>query len=242
MAELDHLYVMQNNYGLIKIGRSVDPISRRRSIESTDQCKVQLVSVLHGAGQLEEEVFVALGRYRIRGEWFSGESQARKAILRKLGLPSDTRWPFEAFNAEAANMWLARLDNQRWLRSTDREFGKLVREMSKLSSPPADPSRWWDIHIWSALWRFEYQVHTIVSHEENELGDQVLIGCRTDMPVMEVPAYTTDIHAAKQLWPVDELSENLHSSAWECCIAGLQARRLGLSVDRLIAGRLDMIS
>lgn len=242
MADLGHLYLMQNNFGLIKIGRSVNPPDRRRKLEATEQCEILTVAVIENAGSMEEEVLMALDQFRLVGEWFSGESDARHAVLRAMNLPHDVQWPFELTDAEAANDWLDELESRRWLRSVDREYGRLIREMTKLAEAPHDPSRWWDVHIWSAIWRFEYQVDTIVSSEKNKAGETILVGYRRELPEMVVPAYTTDIDASKQLWPEMSLPAGWLGSSWESCIAGLQARRLALSLGRLIQQSLDMIS
>ena len=238
MGSFGHLYLMQNHLGLIKLGRSVNPETRRRSLEATENCEIRLVAIFENDGELEEEIHRALDRYRLVGEWFSGEANARRAIRRKLNLPRDTLWPFELSDPESANRWLDQLEDRRWLRSVDREYGRLIREMSEYAEPPSDPSRWWDVHIWSAIWRFEYQIDTIVSVENDNCDDPVLIGYRRGLEPTTVPAYTSDIVAAKQLWPAGVESDPFVATPWEFCIAGLRERKRALSMSLAQKNRL----
>lgn len=39
----EHLYVMQNQFGLVKIGKSVDVELRRRRLSKADNCEITLV-------------------------------------------------------------------------------------------------------------------------------------------------------------------------------------------------------
>ena len=72
--ENQHLYLMQNEHGSVKIGRSVDPERRRKSIQVEDCCNVQIVGVKENWGEFEEEIHIELESLglRIDGEWFYG--------------------------------------------------------------------------------------------------------------------------------------------------------------------------
>ena len=102
-----HLYVMQNEFGCIKIGRSVDPWERRRALQHTEHCTVELVAAFEGGGEDEEAIHIHLHDHRLEGEWFDGSDEARAAVHRIFELdPSD--WKF-AHDPDGAAKWLDHL-------------------------------------------------------------------------------------------------------------------------------------
>ena len=71
-----HLYVMQNEFGLIKIGRSIAVESRRQNLQQTDRCQIEIVAVFDFWGSLEETIHLELEEFRLIGEWFAGDEEA----------------------------------------------------------------------------------------------------------------------------------------------------------------------
>jgi hypothetical protein len=62
-----HLYVMQNQFGLVKVGRSAKPEFRRKQLEKSDLCSIVLVAVLKNAADREEQCHKALDDFRLIG-------------------------------------------------------------------------------------------------------------------------------------------------------------------------------
>lgn len=104
---LQHLYVMQNEFGCIKIGRSIDPWQRRLNLRQTEHCSVELIAAFEGGGENEEAIHLELNEFRLEGEWFEGRHAARAAIERIFG-PEPLEWKF-AHDPEGAAKWLDHL-------------------------------------------------------------------------------------------------------------------------------------
>ena len=124
-----HLYVMQNEFGLIKIGRSVDVERRRLSLQSTDRCAISVVEIYAGCGDIEESIHLDMADYRFAGEWFDGSDDAR-ADLRKLIDCDDPpiKWPY-SYNPSGAAQWL---DHIRVVRNADSIRRDVYRQISIL--------------------------------------------------------------------------------------------------------------
>lgn len=67
-SSADWLYVMQNEHGLVKIGRSNDPCRRRADISSGSGCLVHLVFSAIGRGIEEMEIHQKLKHLRVRDD------------------------------------------------------------------------------------------------------------------------------------------------------------------------------
>lgn len=65
------LYIMQNETGRIKIGRSGNCEVRRATLEMACGVKIVLLAILPGRGEDERRLHAALHNYRQMGEWFS---------------------------------------------------------------------------------------------------------------------------------------------------------------------------
>jgi hypothetical protein len=89
----DFLYVMQNSAGLIKIGRSINPDARRRTLELSCGMRVELVLKLAERGSDEREVQGALWRHVLIGEWFKCNEES-KEILRAIFSGHELRFPY----------------------------------------------------------------------------------------------------------------------------------------------------
>lgn len=70
----DALYIIQSdNTGMIKIGRSKDPLKRLKQLQTGNPNKLKLIAYFDNMGWREKELHEQLSRYRLEGEWFSYE-------------------------------------------------------------------------------------------------------------------------------------------------------------------------
>jgi len=67
--EPDHLYLMRHVNGLTKIGRSVKPEARERTLQAEDP-RLELIYVGKYLGWLEKRFHDMFAEERVRGEWF----------------------------------------------------------------------------------------------------------------------------------------------------------------------------
>lgn len=95
-----HLYVLQDATGRIKIGRSGDPKKRCRDLQNASGRKINVVLILPNRGVDEQDVHAALTQYRGYGEWFANSDACRKAIAAALGAEIKWRMPSEQHVAE----------------------------------------------------------------------------------------------------------------------------------------------
>lgn len=214
-----NLYVMQNEFGCIKVGRSVDPWERRRNLCVTEHCKVELVAAFEGGGEDEEAIHIELDEYRLEGEWFDGVGEARAAVERIFHMdPSE--WKFE-HDADGAAKWL---DHLRVARKADFTRRFLVATIGSLRQRP-EPDWDHDVHIFWCGCLATIGDRPFISVKLRR-GKSVPTWYNPETKKSEtVPAYTASIEAALLAWPDD-----LRPAAWEgppidCCIAALTAIR-----------------
>lgn len=222
------LYVMQNDRGLIKIGRSTDVNGRRRALEATHGCEISLVAVFENDGHLEEQTHLSLDEYRIIGEWFEGNAKAKAAISAELDLPEDITWPHAEGSAETIEHWLSFIEGRRFLAASDREFSRLIRMMEETKDDRRnDPGRFFDTHIWTILNRFGPSPRGGLVSDREPSGRIILEivseGVRSDERY--VPFYTSDLDSAMQIWPEADRPKLSDSGPWDCCIAGLRFQK-----------------
>jgi hypothetical protein len=86
----DHLYIMQNEQGAIKIGRTRNVERRRRGIETGSGNKIRLVFEQKHAGRNERRLHEALAEFRTLGEWFRDTPEFRAILATELG---QSPWP-----------------------------------------------------------------------------------------------------------------------------------------------------
>lgn len=68
----DDLYFMQEKItGRIKIGRSVDPERRLKSLQTGNGNQIRIIAVFKGEGYRESYLHDELARWRGKGEWFN---------------------------------------------------------------------------------------------------------------------------------------------------------------------------
>lgn len=232
---MQHLYVMQNHLGLIKIGRSINVESRRRNLEKADLCSIQIVAIFENEGHREEPVHIKLDRQRLIGEWFDGDTKSVKKIIKIVGLSPDIVWPYPIADNDEICDWLERVEEKRSLISADKEYQRCIREMASTSPENRDDGiRFYDGKIWTILWRFEHRERTIYTVDQASDGSALLIGHREGCDEPEIiPRYTSDIQGALAIWPDELRPEQWDGAIWDCCVAGLRARKTQIAQRRL---------
>jgi hypothetical protein len=67
----DHLYFIQSDItGMIKIGRSKDPVKRLKQLQTGNANKLKLIASFKGLGWREKIIHEELSRWSKKGEWF----------------------------------------------------------------------------------------------------------------------------------------------------------------------------
>lgn len=213
------LYVLQNEFGLIKIGKSVNPEKRRQELQSNEKCTIELVLLLPGKGEREKTIHRKLEEYHIEGEWFCGTEEARAAICKVVNRGITIDWPFK-LDAIACERWLEQFFDLREQRLNLKEFGKHLRRLENESH-----STWTaDGDLWIMFWISETGERPLVDVSE-ENGEVVLDGYLSNSPEpIRIPKYTSHIGAAMTLWPVEFRPSAWKGTVWECCIAAMKLR------------------
>lgn len=67
---MSYTYIMKNDFGLIKVGNSINPERRREDLKSSSGTGVELICVKKGY-HLESLVQEKLKEHKTHGEWFS---------------------------------------------------------------------------------------------------------------------------------------------------------------------------
>lgn len=220
-----HLYVMQNEHGCIKIGRSVDPWQRRLMLRQTEHCYVELIAAFEGGGEDEEVIHLALDSFRLEGEWFEGTDAARAAIAKVFSQDS-LEWRFK-HDPDRAAKWL---DHLRVVRESNYIRKAIARQIGLLRAA-SEPS--W-IHDGAVFW-CRYLAETgnavMISVEKDKKNDcqtvNVWFNPRTKKREV-IPSYTSSVDLALLAWPDDFRPISWEGSAIECCIAALVAMKAQL--------------
>jgi len=76
-------YVMSNELGLVKIGQSINPEERRKTIESASGLPVKLELIVRGSFK-EEMAHELLKQYSTVGEWFNCPPDKAVEVLQEL--------------------------------------------------------------------------------------------------------------------------------------------------------------
>ncbi len=82
--EDQHLYIMQNEHGFIKVGRSENPEKRRRSLEIHERCKISIVGIFSSEAILKRKSIFPSGRTGWPGNGIGGASFQRPLSLKQL--------------------------------------------------------------------------------------------------------------------------------------------------------------
>jgi hypothetical protein len=217
-----HLYVMQNEFGCIKVGRSVNPWERRLSLRKTEHCRVELVIAFEGGGEDEEAIHYSLRKHHLFGEWFDGTAPARKAVERTFK-PNSINWLFE-YDPVGAAEWLQHMDK---VRAANKIRNSVTREIGLLTNA-TEPYYFFDLDI------FEH------AHRDRTGHDPVIVRLKRSGPypfasrdpetgeLVPIPRYTASVEDALLAWPDDLRPGTWEGTAIECCIGALRALRLRL--------------
>lgn len=214
-----HLYVMQNEFGCIKIGRSIDPWKRLTTLRHTEHCRVELVAAFEGGGEDEEAIHIELNKFRLAGEWFEGCDAARVAIQDIFDIePGD--WKF-THDPQAAENWLELL----WMVRDARYIrNALTREIVRLRAV-TEPSWVFDCGIFFCRYLAETGERPALC-AETQNGRTVNTWHNPQTERWEaLPNYTASTEEALHAWPDDLRPARWEGSPVECCIAALSAIR-----------------
>jgi hypothetical protein len=218
-----HLYVMQNEYGLIKVGRSLDPERRRLTLQSKCRCQIALVANLPNRGTDEEWAHGRLVAHRLGYEWFAGTAEARHAVSRLLRLGSKVTWPFE-HDEPRAKVWLDEfLDDQAveyWRRVRYKTIGTLKGALAGLGGMAAFQHGGADLDGRIAFAMGHIGCYTVKSIG----GVDVVVGFVSELEEdRPMPLYTRLMEAAQSLWPswLERSARRPVATPLECCIAAL---------------------
>lgn len=211
------LYVMQNEFGLIKIGRSLDCVTRLYNLRQTERCHIEIIAIYANAGADEETIHIALDDYRLFGEWFAGDDEARAAIEAEITPPEPLAWRF-AYDEAGAEAWFNHMQVVR-----DASYiSKAIHRQITILREAVKPSHLYDGRVAWALEIAATGEHSmVVTLREGE----TLITRRGQTLI---PAYTASIENALLAWPEDIRPASWDGTAIECCIAALQAVRARL--------------
>lgn len=216
-----HLYVMQNEFGLIKIGRSVDVERRRLTLQSTERCRIQTVEIYTGCGDMEEDIHLDMDDHRLAGEWFDGSDEARAALCELISCDDPPiRWPY-AYDPSGASAWLDHINVVRHAAAIRRE---LYRQITILRDAH-EPSWVYDSGVFYAKWR--------AATGRPPGLDTVKIDGQTATHWFDldsdaegiVPAFTASVENALLAWPDDLRPATWTGTPIACCIAALAAIR-----------------
>lgn len=214
------LYVMQNAYGLIKIGRSKNPEIRRCQIEQSTHCEVVLINTAPQCGHLEEWIHRQLEEYRVCGEWFNGSQELHLAVERLFRMKFE--WPYKYNQLDAEN-WLDamkfRMMDTYW-RNRQR---KLIRN---LKAAILGIGLFEDFKNGSVL--LDGRIAILVGYENWQCNADGIYKCtfEDDDELIDVPPFTQSMNAANLLWPPlpEGIQRKLVTTPMDCCLAALCER------------------
>ena len=180
------LYVMQNEHGAFKVGRSATPEARVMQVAQAFGCKVRLVTVFPKQGHREEWCHLQLAEHAYGSEWFEGTTEARAAVARLLG--AELTWPYE-HNEETLPVWLkslAKLQGSQYWRGRERKVFRILLGLLEGSTRYAP--------------FIDGDIALLTGYRDLVSGCALLDATGKRVPV---PAFTTSLEAAKLLWPED---------------------------------------
>lgn len=227
---LQDLYVMQNEFGCIKVGRSIDPWRRIYALRQSEHCRVELIAAFEGGGEYEEAIHIELGAHRLEGEWFDGCDGARKAVAKIFG-SEHLDWKFE-HDPVGSERWLTHLRVTREA-SAIRSVIARVLEMLRRAKEGSDI---FDGYIFLCRYLAEQGRRPALKGTKKKDRSVTLWRDPDTEDAGEVPAYTSSIDLALLAWPEDDRPTSWEGSAIDCCIEALIALRKSLpKVQRMAA-------
>ena len=74
MKKKDYLYFIQSDVtGMIKVGRSKDPVKRLKQLQTGNPNKLKLIASFENSGWKEKIIHERLEKWSEQGEWFNCE-------------------------------------------------------------------------------------------------------------------------------------------------------------------------
>ena len=87
-----HLYIMQAQNGLIKVGRSRNVERRRKALMYASGMHIVLILEVENEGWREQSILRSLAAFRRRGEWVAGSLVGKAAV--ELAVGRDLAFPY----------------------------------------------------------------------------------------------------------------------------------------------------
>lgn|GEM_PF-6047419 len=222
-----HLYVMQNEFGCIKVGRSVDPWQRRHSLRQSEHCQVELIIAVEGGGEDEEAIHYRLRKHHLVGEWFNGTNATRNAVAKEFQ-PLALDWKFR-HDPEGAAEWL---DHFQVVRKADANKKWITSEIGIMRGLP-EPHYIHDGAVFSISYFYRNGEQAIVSVGRVDGRSTYIWHHPVTGERIAVPEYTSNLALALTAWPDDARPASWEGTAPECCIEALRAiRRMMPKVPR----------
>lgn len=79
----DYIYVMSNTFGLVKVGRAINPDQRRKGVQCSSGVPTMLEFKMRN-GDLERLVHDALSEFRQKGEWFNCTAEHAIKVIKQI--------------------------------------------------------------------------------------------------------------------------------------------------------------
>ena len=138
------LYVMQAECGLVKVGRSTNPESRRVMLAQKLRQQLVLIAILPDRGVDEEAIHIKLKKHLVIGEWFYGTEAGKIAVAKIVGMPRPD-WPF-AWDAATSDKFRRSIEVANYKRAL---LGQRRKVIKTIVFGAAD--KFTNAKIWSAL-------------------------------------------------------------------------------------------
>jgi hypothetical protein len=213
---------MQNQLGLIKVGRSSNVERRRNRIERDDLCHARIVTVAKGQGSKEQLLLKQLASTQIIGEWHDGGDQTRLLITQFLRLKR-LPWQFELAREAQIDSWIDRIELRRSMISREKLMQRFIKKMQNFHDiSQENGSRFYDWKIGQIIYEYDEDRSYFTMPDEN---GNVVVFLDADEAGFSLPRYTRTIEGALQTFPAHKKPNYWEGTAWDCCIHGLIARR-----------------
>ncbi len=204
------LYVMQNEFGAIKVGRSAEPEERKRQLIQELRCQIKLVTVVPKAGHREEWCHLQMAEHSLAGEWFSGSDDARAHVAKLL--EATLSWPY-ANDAVGLERWLETIRDGRGQQYWRKRERTVIRRLLGALKGTSKVRQYIDGDI-ALLVGFDEPLH----HGRNGVEGR----WHGETSYTVIPDYTHSLAAAKLLWPDDAPGpEPTTTDPLEYCLAAL---------------------
>lgn len=93
--EVSWIYFIQQHQGLLKIGFSISPLERLKSLQTANPYPLKVFAIVQGTMREEKALHARLASFRLEGEWF----QDHPKVWETVSLFCQYRKRFEARNA-----------------------------------------------------------------------------------------------------------------------------------------------